>query len=43
MRERVHLLGGRFSAGRAPEGGRRTVAELPPRAGRYGDQRPTAG
>lgn len=29
MRERVALLGGRFSAGSRPEGGFRVTAELP--------------
>ncbi|GAA3454838.1 sensor histidine kinase [Dactylosporangium matsuzakiense] len=29
LRERVHLLGGEFSAGRTPEGGWLTAAELP--------------
>jgi signal transduction histidine kinase len=29
MRERVALLGGRFSAGAGPEGGFRVAAELP--------------
>ncbi|WP_430782004.1 hypothetical protein [Actinoplanes sp. G11-F43] len=29
MRERVHLLGGRFSAGRHPDGGWQVLADLP--------------
>jgi signal transduction histidine kinase len=29
MRERVHLLGGRFEAGRVPDGGWQVLAEVP--------------